>query len=127
MKWLHVLPFALLLVGCEGATTMTHTFHNRTADTLMLLARFDSLPFYDSVHVVLPPEERYTVYTYDMLGKCTDCGALQLAMPWLDSLELQGDAWAAYPVESNWLSDVRQGRSWIQFDHTLHIEVGMVE
>ena len=127
MRVLNALLFALLLVGCEGATTMTHTFSNRTADTLTLLARFDSLPFYDSVYVVLPPAARHTVYTYDMLGKCTDCGALQLATPWLDSLELQGDSWAAYPVESNWLSDVRQGRSWIQFDHTLHIEIGMVE
>ena len=69
---------------------MTHVFHNRTEDNLTFLARFDNLPFYDSVEVLLPPEGRHNVYTCDMLGKCGACGALQAATPWLDTLELQG-------------------------------------
>lgn len=127
MKPLRLLPFALLVLGCEGATTMTHTFHNRTEDTLTFLARFDSLPFHDSVSVVLPPDGQHTVYTYDMLGKCTSCGALQVATAWVDTLELQDATWAAYPVESDWFTEVSEGTSWIQFDHTLNVGVGMVD
>lgn len=118
-----VLAFA----GCEGATTMTHTFHNRTPDTLTLLARLDSLPFFDSVPVVLPPDAQHTVYSYDMLGKCTNCGALQAATPWLDTLELDNAVWAEYPAESDWYTEVSEGTTWIRFDHTLNIGIGMVE
>lgn len=127
MNPLRLLPLALLVLGCEGSTTMTHTFHNRTVDTLTFLARFDSLPFYGSVSVVLPPDGRHTVYTYDMLGKCTECGALRAATPWLDTLELEGASWNAYPVESDWFSEVSEGTTWIQFDHTLNVGVGMVD
>lgn len=127
MTPLRLLPFALLLIGCEGSTSMTHTLHNRTQDTLSILARFDSLPFFDSVQVMLPPNARHTVYTYEMLGKCTSCGELQLATPWLDTLTLQNAMWAQYPVESDWITEVSQGTSWIRFDHTLNLWVGMVE
>lgn len=118
-----VLAFA----SCEGATTMTHTFHNRTQDTLTLLAQFDSLPFFDSVPAVLPPNAQHTVYTYDMLGKCTNCGALQAATPWLDTLELEHAVWAEYPAESDWYTEVSEGTTWIRFDHTLNIGIEMVE
>ncbi|MCH1574999.1 MAG: hypothetical protein L7S67_01870, partial [Flavobacteriales bacterium] len=53
LKW--CLPLVLLLAGCEGSTMMTHTFHNQSEDSIVLQARFDSLPWYDSVSVVLPP------------------------------------------------------------------------
>ena len=127
MKWLHVLPFALLLLGCEGATTMTHTFSNRTEDTLDLTVHLRDLPWYDSVQVLLMPNEATMFYTADQRGKCNNCGHYMAATPWVDTLILSGAAWSIYPVPGDWLSDVREGRSWIQFDHTLHIEVGMVE
>ena len=127
MNPLRLLPLALLVLGCEGSTTMTHTFHYRTVDTPTFLARFDSLPFYDSVSVVLPPDGRHTVYTYDMLGKCTECDAVRAATPWLDTVELEGASWNAYPIESDWFSEVSEGTTWIQFDHTLNVGVGMVD
>ena len=45
----------------------------------------------------------------------------------MDTLELQDATWAAYPVESDWLTEVSEGTSWIQFDHTLNVGVGMVD
>ncbi|MCH1574672.1 MAG: hypothetical protein L7S67_00195, partial [Flavobacteriales bacterium] len=53
--YMWCLPLVLLLAGCEGSTMMTHTFHNQSEDSIVLQARFDSLPWYDSVSVVLPP------------------------------------------------------------------------
>ena len=47
--------------------------------------------------------------------------------PWLDTLELEGASWNAYPVESDWFSEVSEGTTWIQFDHTLNVGVGMVD
>lgn len=127
MKWLHVLPFALLLLGCEGATTMTYTFSNRTADTLDLTVHFQDLPWYDSVQVLLMPNEATMFYTVDQRGKCNNCGHYMAATPWVDTLILNNAAWSNYPAPEDWGSQVREGCSYITFDHGLHIEVGMVE
>ena len=54
LRLMLCLPLALL-AGCEGSTTMTHTLHNRSEDSLVLKALFDSLPWYDTATVVLPP------------------------------------------------------------------------
>lgn len=127
MKLHFLLPLALLIAGCEGATTMTHTFHNRTEDTLRLTAHFSGLPWYDTVDVVLLPDQPNTLYTYDMLGKCHECGDYRKPMLWLDTLELDTRTWLDYPTASDWITEEREGTSWIQFDHTLNIGVGMVE
>lgn len=92
MKSLLVLPFALLLVGCEGATTMTHTFSNRTADTLDLTVHFQDLPWYDSVQVLLMPNEATIFYTADQRGKCNHCGHYMAATTWVDTLILNNAA-----------------------------------
>ena len=119
---LPVLAMGLLLAGCEGSTMMTHTFHNRTADTLVIQARFDSLPWYDTVEVVLPPQELHTLYTYDMWGKCHDCFGLNSPTRWIDALEVQGKVWSTYPGDDgHWATEVSEGRSWIRFDHTLNL------
>ena len=65
----------------------------------------------------------YTVYTYDMLGKCTECGGLNSPTLWLDTLEVMGRTWALYPGldDGHWTTEISEGRSWIQFDHTLNL------
>lgn len=122
-----LLVTALVLSGCEGSTMMTHTFHNRTTDTLVLLARFDNLPWYDSADVVLPPQQMHTLYTYDMRGKCHGCFGLDAPMLWVDTLELAGHSWLAYPDHGDWITATDQGRNWIRFDHTLNIGIADVE
>jgi len=121
MKPLHLLFFALLFAGCEGATTMTHTFHNRTQDTLDLTALFSELPWYDTVQVSLPPNASTTLYTLDKLGKCHDCGQYGAAAHWVDTLQLNSAVWLTYPTDADWRTEVSEGRTWIQFDHTLNI------
>ena len=118
---LPVLALGVLLVSCEGSTMMTHTFHNRTADTLVIQARFDSLPWYDTVEVVLPPQGMQTLYTYDMLGKCHTCFGLDNPMKWVDTLELMDLQWVQYPEEDQWVTETDEGLSWIRFDHTLNL------
>jgi len=124
---LPVLAMGLLLAGCEGSTMMTHTFHNRTADTLVIQAYFDSLPWYDTVEVLLPPQELHTLYTYDMWGKCHDCFGLDVPMNWVDTLELSTHVWLDYPDDGDWTTETDEGLSWIRFDHTLNIGVADVE
>ena len=121
LKW--CLPLVLLLAGCEGSTMMTHTFHNQSEDSIVLQARFDSLPWYDSVSVVLPPGHMHTLYTYDMRGKCLDCFGLDSPTRWIDSIEVEGEVWAVYPGgdDGRWATEISEGRSWIQFDHTLSL------
>ena len=117
------LPFVVLLAGCEGSTMMTHTFHNRSEDSIVLQARFDSLPWHDTVSVVLPPGHMHTLYTYEMLGKCLDCFGLDSPTRWIDSIEVEGEVWAIYPGDDDgrWATEISEGRSWIQFDHTLNL------
>ena len=122
-----IVAFALLLAGCEGSTTMTHTFHNRTPDTLVLLPRFMDLPWHDAAEVVLGPEQQQTLYTYDMRGKCQDCFWLDAPMRWIDTVELDGHVWLQYPDDGQWITEISEGRSWIQFDHTLNIGIADVE
>lgn len=122
-----VALLSILLAGCEGSTVMTHTVHNRTDDTLSLIARFDSVPFQDSVRMVLPPDRQHTVFTYDMRGKCTQCWGLASPMLWVDTLELETRTWLVYPVESDWITEVNEGRTWIQYDHMLNVGIGMVD
>lgn len=116
------LSSAILLTACEGSTMMTHTFHNHMEDSLVLVPRFDSLPWYDSLTVVLGPGESHTVYTYDMRGKCHDCFGLNSPTRWIDTLEVQGKVWSTYPGDDgHWATEVSEGRSWIRFDHTLNL------
>ncbi len=114
---------AILLAGCEGSTMMTHTFHNHMEDSLVLVPRFDSLPWYDSLTVVLGPGESHTIYTYDMLGKCHDCFGLDSPTRWIDTLEVEGRTWAVYPGrdDGHWATETDEGVSWIRFDHTLNL------
>ena len=126
LKWR--LPLALMLAGCEGSTMMTHTFHNHLDDTLHFSAQWDSLPWHDTVDVAIPPGTAHTVYTYDMLGKCTRCGGLQDPTVWIDSLVLLDREWLDYPgAADDWQTVVSEGFNWITFDHTLHLGVSRVE
>lgn len=127
MTLLRLLPLVLLLASCEGRTSMTHTFWNGTSDTLRFTARFDALPWNDSIAVTLPPEGGMTLYTFDMRGKCSDCAEFGYPTRWVDTLELAGRNWAQYPGPAAWYTEVSEGRTWIEFNHTLHIGIGMVE
>jgi len=122
LRLMLCLPLALL-AGCEGSTTMTHTFHNRSEDSLVLKALFDSLPWYDTATVVLPPGQMHTLYTYDMLGKCNECFGLYSPTIWIDTIEVEGKVWAIDPAaeDQHWTSEITEGRSWIRFDHTLSL------
>ena len=106
---------------------MTHTFRNRTSDTLVLFPRFMDLPSHDAVEVVLGPEQQQTLYTYDMRGKCQDCFGLDAPMRWIDTVELDGHIWLQYPDDGQWITEMSEGRSWIRFDHTLNIGIADVE
>ena len=50
---------------------------------------------------------------------------LQVATAWVDTLELQ-DATGRLSHESDWFTEVSKA-SWIQFDHTLNVGVGMAD
>jgi hypothetical protein len=116
------------LSGCEGSTSMSHSFHNLLPDTLHVIARFDSLPWNDSVDVHLAPGQTFTRFTYHMRGKCSQCGDLQGATAWIDTLEVPGRTWLDYPdVPADWWTEVSEGRTWIRFDHTLRIGSTRVE
>lgn len=127
MKPLYFLFFALIFASCEGSTSMTHTFHNRTQDTLDLTALFSELPWYDTVQVSLPPNTSTTFYTLDKLGKCHDCAQYEAAAHWVDTLQLNSAVWLAYPTDADWRTEVSERRTWIQFDHTLNIGPTHVE
>ena len=122
LRLLLCLPLALL-AGCEGSTTMTHTLYNRSEDSLVLKTLFDSLSWYDTATVMLPPGQMHTLYTYDMRGKCHECFGLYSPTLWIDTIEVQGKVWAIDPSaeDQHWTSEITEGRSWIRFDHTLSL------
>ncbi len=105
------LGCAILLAGCEGSTTMTHTFHNRSEDSLVLKALFDSLPWYDTATVVLPPGQMHTLYTYDMLGKCNECFGLYSPTLWIDTIEVEGRCGPLIPPQKTSIGPARLPRA----------------
>jgi len=122
-----VLALAIALAGCEGATYVWHDIENATGDTLPVRAVFTGLNA-DTVVLLMAPGETYRHYTVDKLGKCHECGDYASAVHWLDTLDVAPRSWADYPDSNGqWHSSMREGRSWIEFEHSVRLTINMLD
>lgn len=67
MRALALLIGAVALIGCEGNTSHTYTFHNRTGDTLFLHLNDVNYHSFDSVTLLLP-FSKVKMANFDDLG-----------------------------------------------------------
>ncbi|HCZ08274.1 MAG TPA: hypothetical protein DHV07_04025 [Flavobacteriales bacterium] len=118
------VPFVWL--GCEGGTYVRHDIENLTEDSLLVDAVISGFT-HDTVSVMLGPGDTYRHYTLDKLGKCHDCEAYASATHWVDTLLLPSATWEAYPgSDESWHTEVREGASWIEFEHRLPVTTNML-
>lgn len=118
------VPFVWL--GCEGGTYVRHDIENLTEDSLLVDAVISGFT-HDTVSVMLGPGDTYRHYTLDKLGKCHDCEEYASATHWVDTLLLPSATWEAYPgSDESWHTEVREGASWIEFEHRLPVTTNML-
>lgn len=122
MRFLFVMPLAVLFCGCQKETSLHLWIQNKTDDTLVVEVSRRNMAFMPVREFTIPPGWNTNLGTWDERGLCDDCSRFMEPWLWMDTLVLNSHEWVDPELpQGEWDFQLHEGDAYQQFHHTLKV------